>query len=50
MIHPLRSMADAAILTAAWQTPSTLLFPRDLQVFLLPQSMDSFVIHPPPFG
>ena len=50
VIDPLGSVPNAAVLTAARQTASPLLFPRDLHLFLLPQSMDSFVVHLPPLG
>jgi hypothetical protein len=50
VIDLLGPVPNTAILTAARQTASTMLLSRHLEMFLLPQSMDTFVIHLPPFG
>jgi hypothetical protein len=44
MIDPLRSMADAAVLTAAVKPSSTVLFSWDLRVLVLPKPMHPRVV------
>ena len=47
MIDPLGTMANTAVLAATGQSAFSMLFSRDLHVFLLPQPMDSLTIHQP---